>query len=224
MVRRPKTVIYIERSPGDPDQGWGWVDVDREDLERFAIAVTYPQSRTITKRKFSYDSETDSVKAYDDPDHRVRPPARGQTGGKKFTLNIKGELVTIKAHKSLTIQAICAWVKTWADPNTKIVTAGNRTHSLDGDKLAHQAHFVYFILNEDSNAIKIGRAKDLAKRMKALQTSSPAQLKLIKSVQVESGEAAQALEQSLHRQFGEIRLAGEWFKAEAHLLEYISQV
>jgi hypothetical protein len=224
MVRRPKTVIYIERSPGDPDQGWGWVDVDREDLERFGIAVTYPLSRMVTKRKFSYDSETNSVQSYEDHGHFVRPPNRGQAGGKKFTLNINGELVTIKAQKSLTIQAVCAWVSTWADPNTKIVTAGNRTHSVVGEKIAHQAHFVYFILNEDSNAIKIGRAKDLAKRMKALQTSSPARLKLIKSVQVEGGEAAQALEQSLHKQFFEIRLAGEWFKAETNLLEYISQL
>jgi T5orf172 domain len=224
MVRRLRAIIYIERSPGDPDQGWGWVEVDHEDQKRFAIDTTPPLSRRITKRKFSYDSATNSVQAYDDPDHFLRPPARGKAGGKKYTLNIKGELVTIKVQKSLTVQAVCAWIKTWADPETKIVTAGNRTHSLDGDKLAHQTHFVYFILNEDSNAIKIGRAKDLAKRMKALQTSSPAKLKLIKSVQVESGEAAQALEQSLHQQFWEIRLAGEWFKAEANLLEYMSQL
>lgn len=58
--------------------------------------------------------------------------------------------------------------------------------------------------------------------MKALQTSSPTRLKLIKTVQVEESEQAQALEQSLHKQFSEIRLAGEWFKAEANLLEYIS--
>ena len=90
--------------------------------------------------------------------------------------------------------------------------------------MAHQAHFIYFILNEDSNAIKIGRAKDLAKRMNALQTSSPAKLKLIKSVQVEGGKEAHELEQSLHKKFSEIRLAGEWFKAEANLLEYISQL
>lgn len=60
--------------------------------------------------------------------------------------------------------------------------------------------------------------------MKSLQTSSPAQLKLIKIVQVDSMEEAQELEQSLHKQFSEIRLAGEWFKAQANLLEYINQL
>jgi hypothetical protein len=29
------------------------------------------------------------------------------------------------------------------------------------------------------------------------------------------------LEKALHRQFREIRIAGEWFKANAELLEYI---
>lgn len=224
MARRSTTVIYIERSPGDPDQGWGWVEVDCDAQKRFAIDATHPSSRYVTRRKLRYDSETDSVQAYDDPHHRIRPPARGRTGGKKFTLNMNGEIFTIKAQKSLTIQAVCAWVKTWADPETKIVTASKRTHSLEGDKLAHQAHFVYFILNADSNAIKIGRAKDLSKRMQALQTSSPARLKLIKSVQVEGEVEAQVLEKSLHQKFWEIRLAGEWFKAEANLIEYVSQL
>jgi hypothetical protein len=43
-------------------------------------------------------------------------------------------------------------------------------------------------------------------------------------MQVDGLKAAQELEQSLHKQFSEIRLAGEWFKAEAGLLEYISQL
>jgi predicted GIY-YIG superfamily endonuclease len=111
-----------------------------------------------------------------------------------------------------------------AGPNAKLVTPGNRTHSIDGEKLAHQSYFVCFIKNEDSNAIKIGLAKDLTKRMKALQTSSPAKLKLIQSVQVESAEEAHKLERSLHKQFREIRLAGEWFKADENLLDYINQL
>ena len=139
-------------------------------------------------------------------------------------MNIKGELITIRTQKSLTIQAVCAWVKTWVSPNSLIVTPGNRTLSLDGEKLAHQAHFVYFIFNEDSNAIKIGIAKNLARRMMSLQTSSPAILRLIKSIQVGGSKEAAELEKSLHKQFAQLRLAGEWFKAEASLLEYISQL
>jgi hypothetical protein len=222
-------VIYIDRNPNNLDEGWGWVEVTTEDMQRFGISSKHPATRRVTKiREITTIQYKDSVpytEIYTETyEYFVRPPSRGRAGAKKFTLNIDGELVTIRAQKSLTIQAICAWLKTWASPNVKIITPGNRIHSLDGDKLAHQAHFVYFILNQDSNAIKIGRARDLTKRMKALQTSSPAKLKLLKSVQVEGGKEAQELEQSLHRQFNEIRLAGEWFKAEASLLEYISQL
>lgn len=229
MSRWIGNVIYIDRNPNNPNEGWGWVEVTTEDMKRFGIPSKHPTTRRVTKTKeITVTRYKDSIpytetyiNTYED---FVRPPSRGKAGAKKFTLNLDGELVTIRAQKSLTIQAICTWIKTWASPNAKLVTPGNRTHSLDGDKLAHQAHFIYFILNEDSNAIKIGRAKDLAKRMNALQTSSPAKLRLIKSVQVEGGEEAHELEQSLHKKFSKIRLAGEWFKAEANLLEYISQL
>lgn len=229
MGRWIGNVIYIDRNPNNPNEGWGWVEVTTEDMKRFGIPNKHPATRRVTKTKeITVTRYKDSIpytetytNTYED---FVRPPSRGKAGAKKFTLNIDGELVTVRAQKSLTIQALCAWIKTWASPNTKIVTPGNRTLSLDGENLARQAHFVYFILNKDSNAVKIGRAKDLEKRMKALQTSSPAKLKLIKSVQVEGGEEAHELEQSLHKQFSEIRLAGEWFKAEANLLEYISQL
>jgi T5orf172 domain len=216
MVRIYWNTIYIDRDPNDPYKGWGWVEVTTEDSKRFNVPTGYPD----TYAKFCRSPFEERLKL---PNYG-NLPSRGKAGAKKFTLNLDGELVTIRAQKSLTIQAICTWIKTWASPNAKIITPGNRTHSLDGEKLAHQAHFIYFILNEDSNAIKIGRAKDLAKRMNALQTSSPAKLKLVKSVQVEGVKEAHELEQSLHKQFNEIRLAGEWFKAEANLLEYINQL
>lgn len=207
--------IYIDRDPNDPYKGWGWVEVTAEDSKKFGIPTAYPETYTRFCKSPSERLKLPSS---------GNLPSRGRAGAKKFTLNLDGDLVTIRAQKSLTIQAVCMWIKTWASPNAKIVTPGNRTHSLDGEKLAHQAHFVYFILNQDSHAIKIGRARDLVKRMKALQTSSPAKLTLIKSVQVESCDEAQELERSLHKQFSEIRLAGEWFKAEAHLIEYINQL
>jgi hypothetical protein len=95
---------------------------------------------------------------------------------------VNGEAISINVQKSLTSQAVCAWVKTWASPETKIITPGNRLLSLEGDKLAHQVHFIYFVLHANSNAIKIGRARNLDKRMKSLQTSSPAKLELIKFI------------------------------------------
>lgn len=51
-----------------------------------------------------------------------------------------------------------------------------------------------------------------------------AHIGLIKSVQVEGSKEAHELERSLHKQFNNIRLAGEWFKAKFDLLEYISQL
>ncbi len=83
---------------------------------------------------------------------------------------------------------------------------------------------MYFILNAHSSAIKIGFAKDVNKRMKALQACNPAELKLLKSVQVEGAVAAQELEKSLHRRFHANRLNGEWFKAEGDLLEYVNHL
>ena len=216
MPRSYWNTIYIDKDPNDPYKGWSWVEVEIDDAKKFGVPTAYPE----TYNRF--------CKAPYGERHKLpnsgNLPSRGKSGTKKFTLNINGELITIRAHKSLTIQAFCAWVKIWADPNCKIITPGNRTLSLDAEKLAHQAHFIYFILNRDSNAIKIGHAKNLEKRIKTLQTSSPAKLTLIKSIQVGSSSEAKELERSLHRKFNEIRITGEWFKAEVDLLEYINQL
>ncbi|MBD2415710.1 helicase [Nostoc calcicola FACHB-389] len=229
MARKNWYVIYIDRNPDNPDSGWGWVEVLIEDLKRFNIPYQHPVGRWVTKHKeitvTRYKDSVPYTETYTNTyTQYLNVPSRGKAGGKKFTLNINGELITIKAQKSLTINAISAWLRTWASPETKIVTPGNRSLSLDGENLAKTAHFVYFILNSDSKAIKIGRAKNIEQRMKSLQTSSPAHLKLIKSVQVDGASKAIELEQALHQQFQAIKLAGEWFKAEPSLLEYISQI
>lgn len=224
MVRRYVAVIYIDRNPNDLAQGWGWIEMAVEDMKRFEIHQQSPVPRRVTKRKLSYNSQSDALHSYEDSNYLVRPPSKGRAGGKKFVIDMDGEAITLNVQKSLTSQAICSWVKTWASPETKIITPGNRVLSLEGDKLVHQAHFIYFILNADSNAIKIGRARNLNKRMKSLQTSSPAKLELIKFIQVENEAKAQMLEKSLHQQFSDIRLTGEWFKAEVKLLEYINQI
>lgn len=229
MVRKNWNVIYIDRNPDNLDSGWGWVEVLSEDIKRFNIPYQHPVGRWVTKhQEITVTRYKDSVpytetytNTYTD---YLNVPSRGRAAGKKFTLNIDGQLITIKAQKSLTINAISAWLRTWASPETKIVTPGNRLLSINGEKLAKTAHFVYFILNSDSKAIKIGRARNVEQRMKSLQTSSPAHLQLIKSVQVEGASKAIELEQALHQQFQSIRLAGEWFKAEQSLIEYISQM
>jgi T5orf172 domain len=57
---------------------------------------------------------------------------------------------------------------------------------------------LHFILNQDSKAIKNGFAKDVQKRLAALQTSSPSHLELLASIKTESSRTAKVLEGSLH--------------------------
>ncbi|WP_199197432.1 GIY-YIG nuclease family protein [Chroococcidiopsis sp. CCALA 051] len=80
------------------------------------------------------------------------------------------------------------------------------------------------MLNTDSNAIKIGKARDLDKRLKSLQTSSPATLQLLKAIQVTGEKEAAEMESKLHRRFTHLRITGEWFKAEKELLDYLSNL
>jgi predicted GIY-YIG superfamily endonuclease len=204
--------IYIDKDPIDPYKGWGWVEVKTVDTDRFGISTRYPETYTKLRSEWHRFPNSGNL------------PSRGKAGSKKFTLNIKGELITIRVQKCLTIQAICAWSKTWAGEGVKVITPGNRTHDLDSEKISHQAYFVYFIFNEDSNAIKIGIAHNVQKRMMSLQTSSPAKLKLMKSLQVNGSEEALKQERLLHQKFSAIRLNGEWFKADTVLLEFIEQL
>lgn len=212
-MARYGNVIYIDRDPHDPYKGWGWVEVTTADTKRYGVPTAYPETYRQALSSSNYDKYP----------NRGNLPSRGRAGAKTFTVSMDGELITIRAQKSLTIQAVCAWIRSWASPTATVVTPGNRTVSLDGDLMAHATHFVYFILNEDSRAIKIGRAKDLRKRMKALQTSSPVSLKLLKSVQLSSEKEAHELEHSLHKRFSDFRMEGEWFRAEAELLEYVGR-
>jgi hypothetical protein len=208
--------IYVDKDPDDIYKGWGWLEIKGEDIKKFNIPTTYPVTYREKLKLLSFEE-------------RLKIPGqgnlpRGNGSRKKFHVNLNGEMVTIRAQKALTNKAICYWVKTWAPPNTKIVTPGNRELSLDGEKLNHEIHFIYFIFNQDSNAIKIGRAKNLERRIKSLQTSSPAKLELLKSISVQGMSEAQDLEQSLHKKFDGLRITGEWFRAESILMDYINQL
>lgn len=217
MPQRDWGLIYIDRDPTNPYKGWGWIEVHANGYRKFHIRGGYPKSyEEACARCREQVSERAKYPA------NMNLPSRGRGGTNKFIVDVDGEQIAIRAQKSLTVKAVSAWVSTWAPPTAKIITPGKRAISLEGDKTPHP-HFVYFILNEDSNAIKIGHAKDVTKRLKALQTSSPAHLKLLKTIQTEGSEAAAELEQSLHKQFWDLRLAGEWFKAHASLREYVEQ-
>jgi hypothetical protein len=215
MVRQFWDTIYIDKDPADPRKGWSWIQVLVEERQRLDIPRDYPKT---------YTERLSSPGSYLDMPNSGNLPSRGKSGTKKFLLNLNGELIQLRAHKSLTIAAVCAWVSTWASSEAHLITPGGRTHALSGEKSGHQAHFVYFIFNEESNAIKIGHAKDISKRLKALQTSSPAPLKLLKSIHLEGVKTAKEREKALHQQFSELHLSGEWFRAEPALMDYISQL
>jgi len=65
--------------------------------------------------------------------------------------------------------------------------------------------YVYFI--QANNAIKIGFAKDVRKRMGQLQTSHPDTLILLG---MHGGDVT--TETSLHTRFSDARIRGEWFQ------------
>ncbi len=76
---------------------------------------------------------------------------------------------------------------------------------------------IYFIQDQKTYAIKIGfTAGNPLSRLDALQTGNPNKLSLLKSIDGDMG-----LESSLHEQFKESRINGEWFHPSADLLKYI---
>lgn len=69
--------------------------------------------------------------------------------------------------------------------------------------------FVYFISNGVN--IKIGKANDVQKRMKMLQTGSSLPLELLGYIGFDSEQEARKMESDLHHEFSEYRTQGEWF-------------
>lgn len=65
---------------------------------------------------------------------------------------------------------------------------------------------VYFIRAGEDGPVKIGVAKDAAKRLAALQTASHVPLKIIRLVR-----GGRDVEAALHVQFAHLRQHGEWF-------------
>ena len=236
---RIRTTFYVDRVPSQPLKGRGWIDIsDLEIAKRLNISLTGEHNNSQVRFKvYEGEPEYELVNRQEYFYRKISGISvvgiqgqkgvlwvtvscnRGKAGGKKFTVVDRRETVRLIVQKTLTIEAVCAWVKTWASERTEIITPGGKTISLDGDNLA-TTECIYFIHSEESNAVKIGRAKDVEKRLKSLQTAHPHELKIIKKFKLKGGKAAQELESSLHQKFDHLRLSGEWFKAEPELLDY----
>jgi hypothetical protein len=64
--------------------------------------------------------------------------------------------------------------------------------------------------------VKIGRASNIAKRMRALQSASPVTLKLLAVLSTNQND-----ELELHKRWAHLRGQGEWFQLSDELLAFI---
>ena len=210
MSKNLRSIFYIEKVPGDILKGLGWIEVDENVARKYNISHKYTDTVTV----INYDSPIDALYSY------VYLPKVRRKSNKKFSVQLERESITLFVQKSLTIKAVREWLKTWASPQVKLITPDKKVLTLDGYQTTESA-FVYFIFNIDSQAIKIGMAKNVEKRLKSLQTSSPILLELLHTIQLNSVEDAQKLEMVLHQRFAHLRMNGEWFKSREELRTYI---
>jgi hypothetical protein len=80
------------------------------------------------------------------------------------------------------------FIRDWAQPDAKVVTPGKRTVDLVQQQ-ADKPGYVFFVLNRESQAVMIGYAQDVQKRLDALQTRSPNRLELMGVIQAKSIDA-----------------------------------
>jgi hypothetical protein len=81
--------------------------------------------------------------------------------------------------------------------------------------------FVYFILDEKSDAIKIGKSDNVSERLSTLQTGNPNPLKIVKIIECKTAKQAHTKEKKLHNKFKKIHLNGEWFKYDKELFDIV---
>lgn len=76
---------------------------------------------------------------------------------------------------------------------------------------------IYFILDEKTGFVKIGRSKNGgAARLAQLQTGHPSALVLVGEL-----DAPDELEQQLHEAFAAVRERGEWFRLKSTILRLL---
>jgi T5orf172 domain len=209
-----KEVFFTPQIPKEPRKGMGWVEIDEDVVKQLRIRPIYKPIVYGGRSSFKGPSG-EEFWAYAD-----NPRAYGGRNKRRFIIHSHEQTMLLLAQKKLTIDAVLHFISSWAESNATVITPGKRTISLSKVK-ADVPGYVYFILNQDNQAIKIGFAKDVRKRLKALQTSSSCQLRLMGAIKTENSLTANTLEVSLHKRFNALRLSGEWFRADLDLMEYI---
>lgn len=144
---------------------------------------------------------------------------------KRFTVYSHGVEFELLAIQDTTLKAILYFVKHWASSDAKVKTNrawyrldGTRTNNRHGH---HTVHNVYFMYCQQANAIKIGVARDLAKRLVSLQIGNPYLITPLAYIECPNKSSAIKLEQQLHLKFKELNIRGEWFKFGGELKSYL---
>lgn len=123
--------------------------------------------------------------------HCPKKPVRLNYRHKDFRLRTGKREIQISVYpRSLKNVRIIEWISSWANEEDSIITPGKAIVPIiqtcqiqlpEGHKLEE---LIYFILNFDSNAVKIGRTNDIIKRQISLQISNPIKLILLKTIKV----------------------------------------
>jgi hypothetical protein len=87
-----------------------------------------------------------------------------------------------------------------------------------GDQKTTIKSKVYFLLDEESNLLKIGRTLDVTSRRRTLETMSGRKLTLIGSI-----KGGAEMESYFHRMYKPYRCEGEWFRLPSEFIEDIKK-
>lgn len=77
---------------------------------------------------------------------------------------------------------------------------------------------LYLILDTSSKKLKIGRSKNVQKRLKQLQTSNSGSLSLLFTLK---GEGFR--EEYVHRMFSHLNTNGEWYEYDNSIIDYFNR-
>ena len=77
--------------------------------------------------------------------------------------------------------------------------------------------YVYFF--ETQGMIKIGVSLNVPKRLKRVEAWTPFEIKMLGNI-----NGGYPLEKQIHRKFKHLRVKGEWFKSDDHLLKFIEEI
>lgn len=79
--------------------------------------------------------------------------------------------------------------------------------------------YVYFARAGEDGLVKIGHAKDVRSRLSSMQTGCPIPLTLLGVL-----PGGREREAELHARFADLRVRGEWFRAEGALAELLTRL